>query len=304
MIKTDIKGNMSEAAKNELMTYINLINQQKGVWEAEFMQAEILGDKNSMYERFVEMVNHGMIPADDYRLCEKNVYRTIDGEKVKIKEKYTKFDGVVISKKLMYNPKTDSYIGQWVFGWLPKDTGFVVKSFNHWGIRAEKGCEAPVVFPENYWPIEVKLIDNVPKAEQAANGLCKVFESNGKTVTDTNKGDIINFFRSGYQRVYTITCNKWATFDKDIGYIRVFYDAKTDKLAAMIHLNWKIIVRKFISITSFLEELKKAMSEGFGNYTILVDSTWYKNALDAQKEVINKNNAFAEKAQGAGLIEV
>lgn len=304
MIKTDIKGNVSAGARSEIEAYLSLLSQQKETWETEFNMAELVGNKDVMYERFVDMINYGMIPVDDYRLCEKNAYATVNGERVQTREKYKGFDGVTSTKKPIYNPKGSSYIGLWIFGWLPRDTGFIVQNYNHWGIRAEKGYEAPVVFPANYWPIEVKLVDNVPNAEQAAAGLCKALSDNGQALSDTYKADVTNFFRSGYQRVYTIKCNKWAVFDKDIGYIQAAYDFKSGKPVAKIHINWKVVIRKFIDVRAFANELKKAMAERFSDFDILLDQAAFNKAIEIQKDVINKNNKFSEKHNGEGAITV
>lgn len=303
MVDFKIRGQVSNKTKTELEAYIKLMEQQRASWESIFLNAELSGNKNLMYDTFINMINYNMVDYGDYRLCEKNSYKTVNGERIKVKEKYKGFDGNTVTKKPSYNPKTDSYIGLWVFGNLVNKTGMLVKTYQHWGIRSEKGHEAPIVFPENTWPIEISLIDNAAKAERTARELANLMESNGKKVTDIDRNDLENIFRIGFQRLYTIRCDKWATYDQNIGYIRMFYDFKNDTVNAMVHINWKVVIRKFMDIRAFVKELKRVLSEDLHDYNIIIDQTWAEQALSKQQEVIDKNNKFAAKRDGVGTIQ-
>ena len=304
MLNLSIKGNVSDRARSEIEAYIGILEQQKEVLESKFINAEIIGDKNTMYDTFVNLINYNMIDSGDYRLCEKNSYKTNEaGEKIKVKTKYKGFDGNTSRSRPLYNPKTESYIGMWMFGRLAHKTGMITKTYQHWGVRAEKGYECPIVFSENLWPIEITLIDSVPKAESCARELSSLLESNGKKLSNTDKSDLLNMLRIGMQRIYTIRCEKWANYDKELGYIRLFYDFNNNTVNAVAHLNWKIIIRKFIDIKNFVKELKNVMSETFASYNTLIDQSWAEQALEKQEEVITKNNLFAEKHNGLGIIQ-
>lgn len=302
-----IKGNMTKNGEAELQQYLDELESQKNYLEAMFSRAELIGDANEMLNIFHKMINFGMIEHDDYRLVQKNVYKTNpDGTKTKVKEKYKGFDTATIPNKAIYDPKKGGYIGQWPFAGLTRESGLLAKTYVHWGIRAEKGFEAPTVFSDNVWPIRIALVDNLANAERAAGGIVEVVahNSNGKKATVTYKDDLVNFLRSGYQRVYTIKCNKWATFDQDIGYILVYSDKNTDTLVAKAYINWRIVIRKFMSLKEFCGALKNVMQEMFGGFNVEIDSTGWKDALEKQAVVIKRNNAFADKHDGDGAINM
>ena len=297
-----VQGKISKRAKAEIDEYLSILDGARVTLEERFKNYELLGDKNNMLEIFNELINMNLIEIGDYRLCEKNRYDSVDGKRKKVREKYKGFDGAVASNRALYDPKKGGYIGSWVLHPLAKETGCLVKTFTHWGIRSEKGHEAPVVFSENLWPVGIQLIDNVPKAAKAATSIATAMRNNGKEVSSLEESDLVNYLRTGCYRVYSITCNKWASYDQNIGWVVVQHSKVAKTVQAKVYIDWKVVVRKFVDIRQFMAEVKQAINSGLNIENIVYDKSMAQTAVEMQKAVIKKNNDFADKHNGDGKI--
>lgn len=306
-VKDEILKAMSADAREELQEYIDYMEEIRARLESNFMQYEMAGDKNNMVEIFNKLIDYGMIESSDYRLCEKNSYKTgPDGKRVLACKKYTGFEGATTSDRSFYDPKkSTNYIGVWPFSGLSRSNGMLIQNLEHWGIRAEKGYEAPVTFSSNMWPIHFKLVDTRANAEQAAAGIIKILEANGDKTTHEMKADLTAFFTTGYQRVYTIRCEKWVLKDQDIGYIRVM-GVPSDKgieIQSEAFINWKIIAKHFIPLNVFIAEAKKAFTYLFSKETKF-NTLGYDAAREYEKSLVERNNNFAATRDGIGTIDV
>lgn len=306
-VKDEVIKAMSPDAREELQEYIAYMDEIRARLESNFAQYEMAGDKNNMVAMFNRLIDFGMIESGDYRLCEKNTYRTdYNGKRTLIHKKYTGFDDATTSERSFYDPKkSTNYLGVWPFGGLARSNGMLIQNLEHWGIRAEKGYEAPVTFGSNVWPLQFKLVDNRANAEQAANGICKIIEANGAKVTSDMKADLIGFLTSGYQRVYTIRCDKWVLKDQNIGYIRVMgvpgengVDVQSEAF-----IDWKIIARHFIPLNKFVAEAKKAFTYLFNRETKF-NTVGFEDAREYEKNLVERNNTFAETREGVGMIDI
>lgn len=307
-VKDSILRSMSEDGRDELMEFINYMDEIRSELESRFGQYEFIGNADGMVKTFDKLIDYGMVESGDRRLCEKNVYQTdANGKRVKIKQKFTGFDKATISGNSYYRPKqSTNYIGVWPFSGLTRWTGTIVQSIEHWGIRAEKGYEAPVTFAANIWPISLKLVDNAPNAEQAAAGIVKILSENGAVLKPTDQADITGFLVSGYQRVYTIRCDKWAAKNQNIGYVRLFGEPTDNgmEIRGTVYINWKIIVRQYIPLNKFVSELNRLFSEVFKRFNVSFDTTGYDKAHEYEKTMVEKNNIMAAEREGIGMIDV
>ena len=119
------------------------------------------------------------------------------------------------------------------------------------------------------------------------------------------KADLIGFLASGYQRVYTIRCDKWVLKDQNIGYIRVMGVPGENgvDIQSEAFIDWKIIARHFIPLNKFVVEAKKAFTYLF-NHETKFNTVGFEAAREYEKNLVERNNTFAETREGVGMIDV
>ena len=328
-------GKVSPDVEAEIRAYSDMMDNLHSNLEAQFAACEMTGNIEKKREIFDTMINYAMISASDPRLLKNSHYKTTDEvtgvskktgrplfKRVKIAERYTGFDypkqkGDTTVREAqshaMYRLRhvlddkepgtTGGYMGIWKFGRLPYRGGTILQNVRHWGIRRELQYECPTTFPSNVWPFTYELMDGQNLAEMAADIMSNILQKNGAVVTPQQVLDQRALFGSGYQRVYTIKNVKWPASDQNIGIIKVAAEVVGNEIkpVATVYIDWSILIKHFIMIRpacdEFIASMKHSKFFGDGVADVKIDQTGLQAALDAERAVVEKNNAYAMTKQ-------
>jgi len=161
--------------------------------ESQFNTYYTFGNLKEAYEVFGKLMEYSLISTTDSRLDPKSA----------LLKAVVKGGIAEENHRFPYDMRKEKYsLGQWMYGYLPRNTSYQVRSSSYWGKRIEGAYEGDMVYPERDHIIAIRLDTTARQSENSLEIIENTYkEEYGKSPITK---DDYRLARDGIIRTYSI----------------------------------------------------------------------------------------------------
>lgn len=258
----------------EIQEYKQLEAEFKDTLETQFQVAHINQDGETAYNILGELMAFKLIDEDDLRIEKTN-------------KSYSKY-GIAKDHRFRLDYRRGiSYIPEWLFGRLPLNRSFTVKSIEHMGKRVEGNYSGDAFFPSHSVTIQIKQCNTVKQVENGFEDIERILKA---SKTKMNLDQALECAKQGVYRLYHIEIQgNCISRYKTVGYALI---ALNEVYKCSLILRYESITHNWIPVNGVLGEIQNVINGMLSNpaqYAYPID---VKVALDEQKAMLNWSNSL------------